>query len=31
MEKHQDLTEWALSLFSIDKIFDEFFINNPYR
>lgn len=31
VEKYHELAEWMVKLFSIDKIFDEYFLNNPYR
>jgi hypothetical protein len=31
IDRHRELAEWALDLFSLEKIYDEFFLNNPYR
>jgi len=31
IEKHRDLALWIVNLFSRDKIYDEFFLNNPYK
>ena len=31
VEKYHELSDWILHLFSIDKFYDEFFLNNPYR
>lgn len=31
LEKHPDLAEWVLSMFSNEKIYDEFFLHNFFR